>query len=311
MTRKTDISEINFEVLMKPVYTKKKSYSELGKYMAVIGILNKKETVFSVVSKNYFLISNTDAIKLGKKIFSEFFPSAEENSLKIFNINYPQTKSFCNIDIANCCHVFNIWEKEVYVPFMRITNSYNRTKTLRFETGFCRMLCDNGVIFEKETVKLNYTHYKKSLTAIQKNITAGSKTDKLKELETEFTNFMKNLNEIKINKDYFIPITAKIFGLKFNLKSKSEKQRANEYKRMQNFKIKCGELTEKYVKELGENAYSVFNTATEYANSRELVKSHRYNDYQVKAGEWLKGFSKRDRNETLEMYLEDYKYLIN
>ena len=46
MTRKTDVSkEINFEVLMKPVYTKKIVF-RLGKYMAVIGILNKRKLCF-------------------------------------------------------------------------------------------------------------------------------------------------------------------------------------------------------------------------------------------------------------------------
>lgn len=37
-----------------------------------------------------------------------------------------------------------------------------------------------------------------------------------------------------------------------------------------------------------ENDYSLFNVLIEFANNRVFVKEYRVNDYQVKAGNWLK-----------------------
>ena len=311
MGRNTEFEKIDFPVSLKPVYLKGKKYSELTKYKAVTGIADSKETIFSLVSNNYSLITNSEALELGKNIFKEFFPSIDGSKFEIFNINYPNTRSFCHIDIINDCYSFNIWEKEVFIPFIRITNSYNKTRSLKFEIGFSRKVCDNGVIFEKETVELNYAHYKKSVSGILENIKAENQYDKLKKLEDEFSTFMKSLKELKINKEYYTPLTAKIFQLKFDIKSESRKIREKESKKMNQFVDYCEILSKNYISEIGENAYSLFNVATAFANNRDFVKSYRYNDYQIKAGTWLKTFTKRDQGESLEDYLKDYKYLTN
>jgi len=213
--------------------------------------------------------------------------------------------------VINDCYSFNIWEEEIFIPFMRITNSYNKTRSLKFEIGFSRKLCDNGVIFERETVDLKYSHNKKSVSGIMEDIKKENKYDKLKKLEEEFSTFMKSLRDFKIDKKYYVPITAKIFQLRYDIESESKKTKENELKRMNEFVDHCKKLTKEYVTEMGENAYSVFNVATAFVNNREFVKSYRYNDYQIKAGAWLKAFTKRDKNESLEEYIRDYKYLIN
>jgi len=311
MARNTNLNDIDFPVSLEPIYLKSNFNSEIGKYKAVKGNVNGEDKIFAIVSKDYSLISNSDAVDLGKNIFKEFFPAIGESKLEVFNVTYPGTKSFCNIDIINECYTFNIWDTEVFIPFMRITNSYNRTKTLKFEIGFSRKVCDNGVIFEKEAVELNYTHYKKSFKNITENIKSGNQFEKLKKLEEEFTIFMKNLKSMDIKEKYYTPLTAKIFGLKFNTDSGSKKEKEYAFKKLTYFKNISNNLTKKYISELGENAYSVFNVATAFANNREFVKNYRYNDYQVKAGEWLKAFAKRDADESLENYLKDYKYLMN
>ena len=71
MNRNTNIEELQFPVILKPVYIKKNKYKGLTNYSAVTGTINKKENVFSVVSRNYALILNDEAIVLGKKIFKE------------------------------------------------------------------------------------------------------------------------------------------------------------------------------------------------------------------------------------------------
>ena len=172
MNRITDINSIDFPVRLDSVFirnSKKRKYKEAIGFKAVTGKTDGREKIFSLVTDNYSLITNKQALELGRKIFREYFSKESEINLSVFNVTFPETRSFCNIDLMNNLYSFNVWEKEVYIPFMRITNSYNRTKALKFEIGFSRKWCDNGVIFEKETVSLNYIHYKKPVSEIMKD----------------------------------------------------------------------------------------------------------------------------------------------
>lgn len=317
MERITDLSQVDFPVKLDQVYirnTKSNRYKEAKGFKAVSGKTGQTEKIFSVVSDYYTLIPNIDAERIGRLIFEAYFEKINTDDLVIFNVTFPETKSFCYIDLINKKYSFNLWEKEVYIPYMRITNSYNRSRSLKFEIGFSRKMCDNGVIFEKNVIDFNFIHYRNKQEIILKKIKSSGKYEKLKRLEKEFTDYMKNLNEIKIEKRFYTPLTAKIFNMKFNIDSDSEKIKLREKKRMKKFTDLCAIITDKYYNDLGSNAYSVFNLATELANNRDFVKSYRYNDYQTMAGKWLREFANKRINNpddfSIEDYIKDYKYLI-
>ena len=169
MARNTNINEILFPVACKSVYLKNQQNPIPG-FKAITGTIQEKgEVTFSVVSNNYELITNEHALEMGRNIHKKLFPNATTNSFEVFNVIFPDTKSFCQIDIIDKNYALNIWEKEVYLPFVRIQNSYNRTRVLKFDIGFCRKLCDNGVIFEQGTVSVNFRHTKTSLKGMDIN----------------------------------------------------------------------------------------------------------------------------------------------
>src|SRR5581483_6127736 len=157
MTRNVDIQSLLFPVKENDVYVNNK---RIQGFKAITGILPEGERVFAVVSSNYKLITNDDALKMGKEIHKRLFKDANADTFDIFKIISPHTKSFCQIDIIDKNYKFNIWQKEIFVPFVRIHNSYNRSHSLQFDIGFCRKLCTNGVIFEQQIVKLKYAHTK-------------------------------------------------------------------------------------------------------------------------------------------------------
>lgn len=311
MSRNTNIEQIKFPVKLRPVYTKEKKYSRLSNYSAVTGIFEKEERVFSVVSKDYTLILNEDAIALGKSIFSKIFPESCDDDFTVFNVVFPSTRSYCHIDLINKNYTLNIWDKEVYIPFIRITNSYNKTKKLRFELGFCRQVCDNGVIFEREFVSLDYIHYGNSIGKILNMTVNDLKLKDLKLIESKFIEYMKYLKEIKIEEKYFIPLIAKIFGLKFKSDNVSDRYRKIIEKQKEEFLNIMERLKRKYTRELGENAYSLFNTATALANETDFVKIVRYNDYQTKAGIWVKEIIKIDNELHFQQYLDNCISYLN
>ena len=106
-------------------------------------------------------------------------------------------------------------------------------------------------------------------------------------------------------------MTAKILCLKFNIESEDIKRRNSEIQRKNEFVKHCEDLRSKYSFMLGDNAYSVVNIATDLINNRKFIKSYRYNDYQRKAGDWLKEFANRNNPVDLDEYLNDYTYLMN
>lgn len=308
MIRNTDTVTISFPVELRPVYTintKGNKYSGLSNYSAVTGITEKDERVFSVVSRDYKLVLNEEAISIGKSIFKRLFPGTGEEDFEIFNLKYPASRSFCHIDLINRNYILNVWYKEVYIPFIRITNSYNKSRKLGFELGFCRQVCDNGVIFEKEFVSLKYFHYGKSSKNIMSQKDSDLKLKNLRGIGNRFTEYMRNLKNIKVEGKYFIPVSAKIFGLKFKSDNVSGRYKKIIEKQREEFISIMEGLKQKYIGELGENAYSLFNTATAFANETKFVKSVRYNHYQTKAGDWVKEIVRIKKEDQIKEYLDN------
>ena len=74
MSRNTNISEILFPVECKPVYLENQRNPIHGFKAITAAIPEKGEVTFSVVSNNYELISNADALEMGKTIHKKLFP---------------------------------------------------------------------------------------------------------------------------------------------------------------------------------------------------------------------------------------------
>ncbi|MEZ4689308.1 MAG: hypothetical protein R3A12_03655 [Ignavibacteria bacterium] len=114
MNRITDINSIDFPVRLDSVFirnSKKRKYKEAIGFKAVTGKTDGREKIFSLVTDNYSLITNKQALELGRKIFREYFSKESEINLSVFNVTFPETRSFCNIDLMNNLYSFNVWEK--------------------------------------------------------------------------------------------------------------------------------------------------------------------------------------------------------
>jgi hypothetical protein len=67
----------------------------------------------------------------------------------------PRTLSFAHIDLLNRTHVLNYYDTAVgkedpFTPFLRVTNSFNGGRALRFDMGFMRNHCSNSVILTRK-----------------------------------------------------------------------------------------------------------------------------------------------------------------
>jgi len=309
MTRLTDLDKITFPVSLKNVYLEGKR--PIPKLRAIVN--SETNYTFAVVSENYRLITNEDAIKLGKQCFKMLFETTDTRDLEIFNIITPGTKSFCHIDVIHKKYKVNIWEQEVWLPYIRITNSYNRTRALRFDLGFCRKLCNNGVIFEKETLKVKYYHTKQQLVLSEENF--GINFGKLKKLETEFLEYMKNLKRYHVPEEYALSTICKVLNINFDISTESRKKRQRQIELFNEFKDKGGRLIKEYYENMGPTAYTLLNIISDIASNPiiRMGPGSMIDTYQKRTGAWIESFIKKieQRDFDFKNYLGEYLVLFS
>lgn len=309
------LAEVLFPVELRKIFYEKRSdngpekYS-IKDYMAVIN--TDTEDVLSVVSKYYRLVTNEEAIEYGKEAFKQLFNTIYIGELKIFNIITPNTKSFCHIDLIHKDYKVNIGEKEVYLPFIRVTNSYNRVKALRFDLGFAREICSNGMIIEEESIRFKFFHTKQ---AIQNEIDFDIKRDRLTELEKRFINYMHRLNQYEISSEYALPVMCKALDIKFDIENSDLRKSDKAKMRLDEFKQVTVPIVDKYYSELGSNAYAVFNAITEFSSSPRsgITNSVMLDNLQKKAGRWAETFSEHYKEESFDLteYTSEYTQYFN
>jgi hypothetical protein len=245
MSRNTNISELIFPVESRPVFLKDQQIPLLG-YKAVVGkFASGGETIFSIVSDNYKLITNEMAYEMGKEIHGRLFPNATSDSFEVFNIIASKTKGSCHIDIIDKNYTLNVWAQEVYVPFVRIQNSYNKTMPLKFQIGFCRSLCNNGVVFEKDLVSISMAHTKQLYRTTD---FMSVNVSHLKKFENDFIRKTKISTATEIPREYFLALAAKVLNRNFNLKEKDKYKLAIIKEKLKEFATAIELYTDKYIR---------------------------------------------------------------
>jgi hypothetical protein len=100
----------------------------LDDYNAIVNKSNNE--ILSVVSRNYNLITNQKALELGKEAFTKLFKVKAD--MKVYKVITSSRKTYCHIDLIHENVDLKVWEQDAWFPFIRVTNSYNRTYALAF-----------------------------------------------------------------------------------------------------------------------------------------------------------------------------------
>ncbi len=313
-----ELNDLMFDVELISIITKpfssenypQKESLNITEYLSVINKMNRE--CLSVVSKDYRLIHNSDALNIGKQVFVHLFPSIKAKDLIPFKVIAPKRKTFCHIDLIHKDINFNVFDQDTWYPIIRVTNSYNKMYALLFEIGFVRKLCSNGMIFDKKTVTVKINHTKR-----KQDWEIKADIQKLKGLENEFISHMLNLKRFFLPKKYIFPLVCK--ALKLNYESKtSEGLLFPEYKLPNqagileegcNLRDLSNRLVIKYVEKLGENAYSAFNVITDILSHQEDYKiiqnyAMRTRGLNTSLLEWIQKFT--EAAEKRDFKIEDY-----
>ena len=100
--------------------------------------------------------------------------------------------------------------------------------------------------------------------------------------------------------ELFQPLLAAILGLRAPKLLKPDSREADDWSELE---AHLADLADRYTKELGGNAYALFNAVTDFA-SHPPANRHVHRDshsLERRAGEWLSDFSKKCRKSDFDL----------
>ena len=95
--------------------------------------------------------------------------------------------------------------------FLRISNSYNRTRLLRFELGFCRWICLNGIIFGSKSIEFSYAHTRRGMDRVDRFV---ENIGDIRKLETAMTEKLHQLKRYHVPEKEMLPLLCRAFDIK-------------------------------------------------------------------------------------------------
>lgn len=257
-------------------------------YKAVVNLEN--EEIFSVVSNDYDLIPNRTAFIEGKRLFRKL-TGIEEDGLRPFKVVSSKRRTFCHVDFVNQNYNPIKFKQDTWLPFLRVTNSYNKTYLLRYQIGFVRALCSNGLIFDEESIVLKKAHIKSNGDF---EVDAEIRADRFRELKNSFINSMDGLFKYNVPRKHVLSLAYKILSLKFQVTNSIENIRNKALEQQKAFETKVDELTNQYYEELEPTAYAVLNVLTDLISHEnyDVIPNYsgRESGLQKKTYEWARSF---------------------
>jgi hypothetical protein len=247
-------------------------------------------TVLGIVSRDYRVVTNAEAVEIAREVCAKAFPGIAALEWDASRASAPRTLSYAFIDLMHRTHVLNYMgngseESDPFTPFLRVTNSFNGARALRFDIGFLRQHCSNGVIFEEKVATFTAAHNVEALEKLKLEITARS----LDQLWKEFTDFIGRVRSVAMSAEQSERALAAVLHLP-GIKEDDSKIRREEIEALNR---DTGARLTGYRSALGKNAYAVFNTLTDIAarppDSRYFQKDR--DTLEKRAGRWLRRLS--------------------
>jgi hypothetical protein len=303
-----DINEAFFPVERRALFMRahndRSKFQELPSHFAVMDV--ERETPFAVVTDNYELVTNEDAYEMAKEVMARVFHTLRIDDLECLNITMPATRSFCHIDLIDRTSDFSPWKEDKWTAFLRISNSYNRTRLLKFEIGFCRWICLNGVIFGSKSIEFSDSHTtlgKERVKHFAENI------GDIRKLESAMTEKLHQLKRCPVPEKEMLPLLCRAFDIKWTVEDLTDHQR--RINNLVSFRERTGQLVQSYFSEMGPHGYAALNVLTDYATypTGGIAPEGRIDNLQQKVGRWVDDFiaAASFPDFSFDSYLAEYR----
>lgn len=251
-----------------------------GRHWAVVS--DDRREIFSIVSEDYELVSNMRAYELGRRAFALVFAVAATAKLRLFNVTMPTSRSWVHIDLTADGLDFAPRREDPWLPFLRVTNSYNRSRALRFVVGVCRSICTNGMIFGERSLKLTVPHT--TGPDIERRIVEAFTRRRFD--TARYRDKLARLTRLTVPAELFVAGMLEILDMNVPAAPPRPAARREAWTALGPYLRGLGA---KYRNELGATAYALVNAASEYASDTRapLMSSARVDALQSRCGSWV------------------------
>ena len=308
--RISDYRELLFPVRSVPVFAQFVAGDETSR-LRVPGrkaILDcSTNRVLSIVSENYRIVTNRDALDYAHQCCAAAFPDIPSRAWRVATADAPATGGHCHIDLVESTSKLKFDSvspgnrPDTYGPFVRVTNSYNRTRALGFDIGFMRKVCSNGMIIPKSSVHFAFNHNTRNIgDRVRFEIKKGT----FQGLRQRFLNFLEPLRQCHVPSFLLTPLALRALRVTEPRQPPGRGREAWE-----EINSRVDSLSRRYAGELGHNAYALTNVVSDIATRPADIGLRRRerNSLQRRAGEWLADFS----SDCGRPAFDPYQYAMN
>lgn len=298
-----DVSALNVPVAISPLYADFGT-AEKRDYVPVLGkqvIWNTDDkSVISIVSDQYHLLTHGEALKYAYMCCETAFPDVSESEWNLDVSGKPKGASI-RVDMTHSSSKLNFDScrpgdrPDAYGPFIRVRNSYDRSRAFSIEIGFQRKVCSNGLIIPDAILQVRYTHLEEKIVD---KVRVELQRDEFRKLQDQFTDLLVPLRRCDVPHRYFLALICCALELKVKKLQNSE---------WESLQYDLGSLSVHYIDELGETAYAALNAMTDFATRSFGSTFVGRGDPQRRAGAWLADFSERcsDPGFSIDRYVGD------
>jgi hypothetical protein len=311
MPRLNKLDNLLFTVEEHPVFALVKTngserHLRVPDKKAIVNVTTQR--VLGVVGKGYRLVTNCEALEWAYQCCQTAFPETKPGEWEVKSVDAPSTAGYCHIDLFHNSTALDFKflpaneRPQAYGPFIRVTNSYNGLRALSFNIGFYRKVCTNGMIAPQSVISFKFNHSQHDLPeTIQFEIAYERLTEVKKSLGAHFD----ILRKCEVSGHEIQPLAYSALLLK---RPEPWEPRSRLGEEWQMLTSHLSEMSDRYTAELGNNAYAVFNTITEFAThplNNRCVHRDRHS-FQTLAGIWLNTFTQASKQPDFSVagYLE-------
>ena len=294
MARLSKLHEIQFPVTLAPLHARLGAREiPVSEGRAVVD--TRSGRVLGVVGREYRLVTHAQALDWAFACAREAFPETHPADWQVAEVDAPATGSCCFIDLRLRTSTLDFRglpgdsRPEVYGPFVRVVNSYNRSRALGFDIGYLRKACSNGLVVHDALIRFRMNHHKRD---IGETVHFDISQERLAAHRTAFQAFLVKLQGCPVPAPAFCGLACAALGFAPPrcLDHARDAVRQAQWRRLLAEVEAAGQ---RYATELGENAYAVLNTVTELASrppDNPLVHRDRHG-LQRLAGQWVGEFA--------------------
>ena len=257
---------------------------------AIVNVASDR--VLGIVSRDYRLVTNRQALEWAYECCRSVFPDTTAAEWDVSATDGPATGGYCRIDLVHRTAGLDFGDvrpgkrPDVFGPFIRVTNSYNGLRALAFDIGFYRKVCRNGLIAPDTIVQFKFAHQQRNLGM---GIRFEVARERLEKLQAKFSEQVAALRECSVPQSAIAPMVRTILMIRPLKSTRPGTREAEDWTTLDSH---IHGLCNRYGSELGNNAYAVLNTMTDFS-SHPLDNRHVHRDrhgLQRLAGTWLTTF---------------------